>query len=251
MILRRLGNKTKIAKKIQGYFPQHKMYVEPFFGAGGMFFHKPRAKYNIVNDLDSDVFNLFNIVMRNREELLEGFKKLPIHSDLLNYWNENTEEDGIMKALRFLYLSNFTFMGNGGSQFNGAENPKEVFYSRLEVTFDYLDNVQFFNKDFSKFLSLLREKNSSITFIYCDPPYLGTSDNYSNSFTEEQSEQLFDSLEKTKCKYAMSEFDHPFILRQAKDRGLNIIYIGERQNLKNRRTEILVTNYQNAPTLFS
>ncbi len=42
----------------------------------------------------------------------------------------------------------------------------------------------------------------------------------------------------------MSEFDHPFILDQAKQRGLNVHIIGERQNLKNRRTEILVTNYR-------
>jgi hypothetical protein len=30
MILRRLGNKKKIAKKIQAYFPPHKIYIEPF-----------------------------------------------------------------------------------------------------------------------------------------------------------------------------------------------------------------------------
>ena len=59
MILRRLGNKQAIAHKIIPYFPPHKIYIEPFFGAGGMFFNKPKAKYNIVNDLDSDVFNLF------------------------------------------------------------------------------------------------------------------------------------------------------------------------------------------------
>ena len=35
----------------------------------------------------------------------------------------------------------------------------------------------------------------------------------------------------------MSEFDNEFIMQQAKERKLNI-YIGERQNLKNRRTEI-------------
>ena len=41
-----------------------------------------------------------------------------------------------------------------------------------------------------------------------------------------------------------------FILEQAKQRNLNVITIGERQNLKNRRTEILVTNYKNHATLF-
>jgi len=50
MILRRLGNKKKIAHKIQAHFPEHKIYIEPFFGAGGMFFNKPKAKYNIVNN---------------------------------------------------------------------------------------------------------------------------------------------------------------------------------------------------------
>ena len=46
----------------------------------------------------------------------------------------------------------------------------------------------------------------------------------------------------------MSEFDNPFILNQAKERNLNIIEIGERVNLKNRRIEILITNYENNQT---
>ena len=87
------------------------------------------------------------------------------------------------------------------------------------------------------------------TFIYCDPPYIGTADdNYCNSFTESDSLELFETLQSTGCKWAMSEFNHPFILEQAKQRGLNVINVGERQNLKNRRTEILVTNYQNRQT---
>ena len=106
MILRRLGNKQAIAKKFLPYFPEHKIYIEPFFGAGGMFFNKPKAKYNIVNDLDSDVFNLFMVVMNQKNELEKAFYQMPIHSDLLNYWKKNEETDPIKKALRFLFLSN-------------------------------------------------------------------------------------------------------------------------------------------------
>jgi len=47
----------------------------------------------------------------------------------------------------------------------------------------------------------------------------------------------------------MAEFNNPFILNQAKERNLNVITIGERQNLKNRRTEILITNYKPKNTL--
>ena len=42
----------------------------------------------------------------------------------------------------------------------------------------------------------------------------------------------------------MSEFDNEFIMQQAKERKLNI-YIGERQNLKNRRTESQIIRLQN------
>ena len=124
MILRRLGNKKKIAKKIQAHFPPHKIYIEPFFGAGGMFFNKPKAKYNIVNDLDSDVFNLFMVVMNRKDELLEAFKMMPIHQDLLEYWKKNKETDEIKKAIRFLFLSNLTFMGQGGTLQAGLGNTK-------------------------------------------------------------------------------------------------------------------------------
>ena len=46
MMLNRKGAKTKIAKDIQKHFPKHSAYIEPFFGAGGMYFNKPKAKYN-------------------------------------------------------------------------------------------------------------------------------------------------------------------------------------------------------------
>ena len=72
MILTRVGNKKRIASYIYKLFPEHNLYIEPFFGAGGMFFQKPRSKYNIVNDLDSDVYNLFMVILNQKED----FKKL-------------------------------------------------------------------------------------------------------------------------------------------------------------------------------
>jgi len=101
-------------------------------------------------------------------------------------------------------------------------------------------------------LLMARYPDKYFDLAIVDPPYLGTNDNYSNSFTEQDSIDLFDTLKATGCKFAMSEFDNDFILKQAKERGLNIIIIGERKNLKNRRTEILITNYEiSQQTLFN
>lgn len=254
MILQRLGNKRAIAQDLIKYFPKHNCYVEPFFGAGGMFFNKPKANYNILNDLDSDVFNLYQVVINQKNELESGMKIMPIHSDLLEYWKKETETEPIKKALRFLFLSNFTYLGKGGTLSYLTSNAENNILDNLDKTQKKLYGCRFNNSDFRKFLKSLGFRGSEIdalnTFIYCDPPYLNTNNNYSNSFTEQDSIDLFNTLQETGCKWAMSEFDNPFILQQAKERNLNVIIIGERQNLKSRRTEILITNYKKQKELF-
>lgn len=253
MILRRLGNKKKIAKTIQQHFPVHRIYIEPFFGAGGMFFSKPKAKYNILNDLDSDVFNLFNIVISRPEELKDAFYKMPVAEDLWNHWKKNKETEPIKKALRFLLLSNYGYMGKPNTmRFLGGNTAVNI-HQNIEKTSDRLFGCEFTNIDFRgmfKRLSFKNDQERQKTFVYCDPPYLNTANNYESGFLEQDSIDLFDTLEASGCKWAMSEFDHPFILEQAKKRKLQVINIGERQNLKNRRMEILVVNYQ-SPGLYS
>ncbi len=249
MILRRLGNKKKLAKTLLTYFPKHDLYIEPFFGAGGMFFNKPKAKYNIMNDLDSDVFNLFQVVSNQKDELEEAWLKMPIHIDLWEHWKKNKEEDPIQRALRFLFLSNYGYMGKPETLRYNSGNTTKIVYENIDKTSKYLFGVEFMNcsfEDMFKKISFKSDNEKNRTFIYCDPPYLDSDDNYEASFTDELSNKLFDVLEECGAKWAMSEFDHPFILEQAKKRGLITNYIGERQNLKNRRTEVLITNYENA-----
>lgn len=85
MILRRLGNKSKLAESIYKTFPKHDVYLEPFFGTGAMYFKKPRARHNVVNDIDDDVFNLWNVYTHNFNELLEAIHDMPRSESLFNH----------------------------------------------------------------------------------------------------------------------------------------------------------------------
>ena len=115
-------------------------------------------------------------------------------------------------------------------------------------------NNTFTNKDVRKAITSIAFQNESDRqkcFMFLDPPYLGCENNYSHSFTESDSADLFKTAVDSRIPFAMSEFDQQFILEQARHYKLNIHALGERQNMKNRRTEILITNYQlNQPTLF-
>lgn len=252
MILTRLGNKRAIAHKIIPYFPPHKFYIEPFFGAGGMFFSKPKALYNSVNDLDSDVFNLFQVVMDRREEFEEMLRIMPIHQDLLKHWMQNRETDPIRKAVRFIFLSNFTYLGAGKSLKNEVSDPKKLIYERLNLVQGLLKDVKFMNLKAVPFLKSISLSNpeKETSFIYADPPYLGTDNNYQSGFKEEDTRDLFKCLVETGIKFAVSEFNNEVICDLVDEYQLNKVVIGERQNMKNRRTEILVMNYRNQPTLF-
>lgn len=254
MILNRLGNKKRLAVDLIPYFPKHNTFIEPFFGAGGMFFCKPKAKYNFVNDLDSDVFNLFQVVKNKKEDLKIEFYNTPIHTDLLTHYKTAEIKNEVEKAVRFLMLSNMTYLGVGGCLKFVTSDAKQNVLDLIDKTNEKIFDVFFDNDDFEKFINKIsfrgRENDKQNSFIYCDPPYLGTTDNYSNSFTQNDSLRLFNCLQNAGCKFAISEFDNDFVLSQAKERGLNIIYIGERKNIGNRRTEILITNYEKQKGLF-
>lgn len=247
MVLNRLGNKTKIASKVQSFFPSHTIYMELFLGAGGMFFNKPKAKYNFLNDLDYDVYNLFRQIVDNKDAFIRQLQLTPITEKQFKEWGKGfRESNDLLNAIRFIIISNYGLYGKSNTLRIGAVNPKKIILKNIEFTFNYLNGSYFFNTDFRNFFKKCDYKsNINKCFAYADPPYLETDNNYSNSFNESDSYDLFQTLESSGCKWAMSEFNHPFILEQAKERNLNVIYIGERQNLKNRRVEILVTNYEN------
>ena len=227
--------------------------MEPFFGTGALFWAKERAGHNFLNDKDDDVFNLWMVFRDRKQELLEAVELAPFCVSLFKYWVKNKETDPIQKALRFLHLSNYSYMGSAKTLKLGTESSKEVLiknFLKCNIEFN-----QFLNSDFRDFFNQIRIKEENSIFCYCDPPYLNTSDNYSDSFTEQDTIDLFQILvDKTKkfknFYFTISEFSNSFILDLAKSHGLIIDSVGERQTLGNRNEEILVSNFKREQSLF-
>jgi len=255
MILTRLGNKRRMCVDLEKHFPDHNMRIELFFGAGGSFFYLPKAKYSIVNDLDDDVFNLYMVIKNNLEEFRSEILKVPISESLLVFWKKNHESDNIMKAVRFVFLSNFSYMGKGDTLRLGLDNAKECILKNLDKTFEMLKDVKIMNRDFRDVLhriSFAKGLNGKERcFIYMDPVYLDTEYYYKvPNWTQNDTIDCLEIMINSGIRAAMSEFDHPLIISEAKKRNLNIIFVKSRTNIKNRRNEILITNYITQEKLF-
>jgi DNA adenine methylase len=228
-----------------------------FFGAGGMYFKKPKAKYNILNDLDNDVYNLWRVLKTKKKELKKELELLPIHQSLWRDYNKSysLEKDEVLRAVLFLLYSNFGYMGKPETmKLAYQSNTKQVILNKLDVTAAALQNAVFTCADFRKVLSNInykRNEDKSDVFVYADPPYLSTTNNYQHAWGEADIKDLFEVLVSSDLKFAISEFLNDTVEKLAVDNGLHIIEIGERCNMKNRRTEILITNYKNDNLLFN
>ena len=58
-ILKYPGSKWKLARDLNRMIPDHRTYCEPYAGSMALLFTKNPSPIEIVNDLDSDVVNLF------------------------------------------------------------------------------------------------------------------------------------------------------------------------------------------------
>jgi len=249
-ILFRQGSKSKIAEKILPLFPKHTTFVDMFFGAGGLFFKKQKVKYNICNDLDSDVFNLWKVLQdeKTKDEFYDYMNNIIHHDDLLEYWKTNNEEEPIKKAARFIFMSNFTIVSGGSTLVHLNYVPKNVVIRKIEETWNFLkDDVSFMNKDFRNVLENINRvlyTQEKGMFVYADPPYSKTNSiQYGENWNQKDTEDLFKLLVESGLRFAISEFDSSLILELVEKYELYITEIGERKNIGNTRNEILVTNY--------
>ncbi|MEI6286202.1 MAG: DNA adenine methylase [Bacillota bacterium] len=71
------GAKWRIADWIISKMPQHKSYLEPFFGSGAIFFKKSPAPIETINDIDSEIYNLFTTIRNYPEELCRQIEMTP------------------------------------------------------------------------------------------------------------------------------------------------------------------------------
>ncbi|WP_246008450.1 DNA adenine methylase [Afifella aestuarii] len=112
-MLRWHGGKWRLAPWIISHFPAHRVYVEPFGGAGSVLLRKPRVYAEIYNDLDDEVVTLFR-VLRNpdlAERLIDLLQLTPFARTEFRAAYEPSD-DPVEQSRRLIIRS---FMGFGSN----------------------------------------------------------------------------------------------------------------------------------------
>ena len=92
-VLKYPGAKWRISEWIISHFPEHKVYCEPFFGSGAVFFNKSPAYIETINDIDGNIVNLFKVCRDNPEELARLIEFTPFARE--EFENCYDKSDGV------------------------------------------------------------------------------------------------------------------------------------------------------------
>lgn len=181
-LLRWLGGKFRLAPWIVGHFPAHRIYVEPFGGAGSVLLHKSRAYNEIYNDLDGELVNLFRVLRGpNVGQLLRAVHLTPFaRAEYLAAFE--IADCPVERARRTLVRSHMAHGTGGarldrptGARIDGKSGTTNVagewaeFPAALQAIVDRLRGV---NIEQKPAVDLVRYYSDPKALLYLDPPYL-------------------------------------------------------------------------------
>lgn len=218
-VLKYPGAKNRLSKWINSYIPEHKVYVELFFGSGGVFFNKPRCHIETINDLNDEVVNFFKVLREQPEELAELIYYTPFsRTEYDSAYKEEDNISNIEKARRYCVrcwqgfgCANLYHNGFKSGQQTKSPNPARGFsklpYTLLEAA-ERLRGVQIENLPATE---LIRRYDTEDVFMYCDPPYLhSTRKNYlyKHEMTDNEHIELLELLIRHPGKILLSGYDN-------------------------------------------
>lgn len=211
-----LGGKRRLFDHLVPMFPSHKCYVEVFAGGAALYFMRPPADVEVLNDINGELVRLYRVVQNHLEEFIRHFK-YSLSSREVFKWHQTTPPDtltDIQRAVRFFYLQQHAFGGKvDGQSWGTATTAPPINLLRIEENLSAahlrLAGAFIENMDWHK---LMERYDREHTFFYLDPPYWQTA-GYGVEFGIEEYERMADLMGRLKGKAILSLNDHPDIRR--------------------------------------
>ncbi|KVU84297.1 restriction endonuclease subunit M [Burkholderia ubonensis] len=247
-----IGGKRRLADVLIPRFPPHTCYVEVFAGSAALFFMRPPADVEVLNDLNGDIVNLYRVVQHHLEEFVRQFKWALSSRQVFRWLQDMSPETltDIQRAARFYYLQQNCFGGlvDGRTFGTATTSPPGLNLLRIEESLSaahlrlsgaYIENLDW--------RVCLERYDRPHTFAYLDPPYWQT-EGYGLPFGFEQYEAMAEALGGLKGKAIVSLNDHPDLRQVFRDFEIDSVPITYTVNggQPAKRLELIIYSWDRA-----
>ena len=245
----RMGGKSRLRKTIIEMLPEHTCYVELFMGAGWVYFGKEPSKVEVVNDIDSELVNLFKMLKYHAPEVERLLQYEFSGRDIFEEYKHATlgQLTEIHRAIRFLYIISQSFASKGDSYGYAptAKPPGHIYYTDLlHQVRDRLRNTYVENLSFE---TVIDKYDRTGTVFFADPPYYQTAGYKGCEFGEKDHLLLRKKLGSIKGKFLLTINDCPEVREWYKEfniKEVEVPYSICRDTEKRRDfKELIITNY--------
>lgn len=250
-----IGGKKALREVIVQLFPlYYERYIEVFGGGGWVLFHKPPGNdFEVYNDFNSLLTNLYRCVRERPMELIEALRfVLNSRKDFettRSILTSASQADDVQRAAYFYQLIRYSY-ASGLTSYGSQPHDMWSNFPIIEQAHRRLGKVVIENKDFEK---LIRQYDRPVSFFYLDPPYHETEGYYNNvgedGFTSQDHIRLRDTLMSIEGRFLLSYNDCPFIRELYSISGIHIETFSRINNIKQRYDggcmfeELLIANY--------
>ncbi|KAK6021826.1 hypothetical protein OSTOST_12495, partial [Ostertagia ostertagi] len=144
--------------------PEHRIYCEPFFGGGALFFAKPKAEVEVINDVNGEVTKFSAL----QKEIQATLHSRELYKKAMKIYNDPQGHSDVDRAWALWTATNQGFAGMIGSWGFGTTNSKEKSLANKRENFinvyeERLKTVQVENNDALKELKKIKmEKQGKI-----------------------------------------------------------------------------------------
>lgn len=208
-----LGGKRRLAKHILPLINGHKTYVEPFAGGAAIFFMKEPSKVEVINDINSDVVNLYRVVRHHLDEFINHFRWSLISREefmTAKKVDPSTLTD-IQRAARFYFLQRNSFGAkvegrsfgvapSSPPKFNLTKIEMDISQAHMRLARTYIENLAWHE--------IIKKYDRPETMFYLDPPYWGT-EGYGVDFPFDNYERMAELARTIQGRMVISVNDIP------------------------------------------